>query len=278
MAALPARIRDRVQILERPLRARHILAAAAQDEGISRRDAPLATSSRRLAGIRILAAEDNDLSRLALARMLELEAADVTIAENGAQLIEFVGDADSGPWHIILLDIQMPGMDGYETMRRLRAIAPDVPVVALTAHAMPQERRRSLDAGMVEHVTKPVEIERLVNVILRHAHAPSSPASARQSAGAHPDNTRAIDWAAIRERFRNDPVVIDEVVATALKTYARVPERLRAAAGGADLPSIGSIAHGLKGASFFLGAQQVLRLAERAEKNAATEEIGRAHV
>jgi CheY-like chemotaxis protein/nitrogen-specific signal transduction histidine kinase len=86
-------------------------------------------------------------------------------AANGRLAVErFVADGP-GAYDVVLTDIQMPEMDGYETTRRLHAIAPGLPVIGLTAHAMSEERDRCLAAGMVEHVAKPIDLDRLVAVL-----------------------------------------------------------------------------------------------------------------
>ena len=82
-----------------------------------------------------------------------------------AQLLE----SGAATFDLVLTDIQMPEMDGYEATRQLHALAPDLPVIGLTAHALAEERARCLAAGMVEHVAKPIDIEVLVAAILRHA-------------------------------------------------------------------------------------------------------------
>ena len=70
---------------------------------------------------------------------------------------------------VVLMDIQMPGMDGYETTRRIKAMAPDLPVIGQTAHAMAEERSKCLAAGMVDLVVKPINLEDLVQTVGRHA-------------------------------------------------------------------------------------------------------------
>ena len=71
-------------------------------------------------------------------------------------------------YQVVLMDIQMPGMDGQEAARRILELAPDLPVIAQSAHALTEEKRKSEAAGMVDYVTKPLEIEELVSAILRH--------------------------------------------------------------------------------------------------------------
>ena len=122
---------------------------------------------RRLAGLRLLAAEDLDVNRLILGAMLEHEGAEVVFAENGQAALDCVQQSGAGAFDVVLMDVQMPLMDGYEATRCLQTMAPALPVIGLTAHAMDEERDKCLAAGMVAHVTKPIDMETLVAAILR---------------------------------------------------------------------------------------------------------------
>lgn len=116
-----------------------------------------------LAGLRILVVEDNALNASLVKLMLERDGCLIECADSGAQAIEMM-QAES--WQIALMDCQMPGMDGYATTRRWREIEtaeerPRLPILALTAHAMADDRQRCLDAGMDDYLTKPVKLESL---------------------------------------------------------------------------------------------------------------------
>jgi CheY-like chemotaxis protein len=125
----------------------------------------------RLAGMRVLAVEDIEVNRFLLGRILELEGARAQFAEHGLQAVQTVqAQIDAGqtlPFDVVLMDLQMPVMDGYEATRRLLAMAPALPVVGVTAHALPQERARCLAGGMAAHVAKPVDVDELVVVLHR---------------------------------------------------------------------------------------------------------------
>lgn|GEM_PF-3336153 len=130
----------------------------------------LLTESSRLSGLRVLVAEDVDVNRFVLEDMLMHEGAGpIVFAENGQQVIEQLEKQGASAFDIVLMDIQMPVMDGYEATRHIHEIAPDLPVIGLTAHALVEEKARSLNAGKVDHITKPVDPDVLVNSILRHA-------------------------------------------------------------------------------------------------------------
>ncbi|WP_290870732.1 response regulator, partial [Aquabacterium sp.] len=140
-----------------------------------------ATQRTRLQGLRVLAAEDNPVNRLVLDQMLIHEGADVCFACDGVEALELLQARGEHTFDVVLCDIQMPLMDGYETTRAMAHIAPTLPVIGLTAHAFTAAREQAAAAGMVAYVTKPYMIDALVEAILQHAR-PHPPA--RQDQGA----------------------------------------------------------------------------------------------
>ena len=119
--------------------------------------------------LRVLAAEDNEVNCLVLGSMLEYEGAEVVFVSNGQEAVDAMQKSDAAGYHAVLMDVQMPVMDGLEATRRITALHTGVPVIGLTAHALEEERARCRDAGMVAHVAKPVEIGELVAVLQRCA-------------------------------------------------------------------------------------------------------------
>ncbi len=127
--------------------------------------------TRRLGGLRVLAAEDNAVNQLVLTELLAIEGAQVTMCDGGADALVRLQTLGRTAFDVVLMDIQMPGMDGYEATRQIRAFAPDLPVIGQTAHAMAEEHHKCRDAGMVDLVVKPIELEALVAAIKRHTPA-----------------------------------------------------------------------------------------------------------
>ncbi|MBL8307320.1 MAG: response regulator [Rubrivivax sp.] len=128
--------------------------------------------ARRLAGLRVLAAEDAEVNRLVLEGQLRHEGAEVVFAEDGQAAVTAVAQAGPGAFDVVLMDVQMPVMDGLSATRQVREIAPSLPVIGLTAHALQEELERCLAAGMVERLLKPVDLDQLVAVVLRHVARP----------------------------------------------------------------------------------------------------------
>lgn len=120
--------------------------------------APSARGRPEFAGARVLLVEDNRANRRVAQELLENVGIAVGVAENGAEAVERVR---AGAWDLVLMDIQMPVMDGFEATRRIRKAHAHLPIVALTAHALSSDRERCLEAGMNDHLGKPIDPQRL---------------------------------------------------------------------------------------------------------------------
>jgi len=134
------------------------------------RPAPAQDKAARaaLAGLRVLLVEDNEINRQVGQGMLERVGIAVTLAADGETALALLAVQR---FDAVLMDIQMPGMDGYETTRRIRATPTlmDLPVIAMTAHALAADRERTRAAGMNDHVTKPIDPAELYGALMRHA-------------------------------------------------------------------------------------------------------------
>ena len=120
---------------------------------------------------RVLLVEDNELNREIAGELLGMTGVQVETAEDGKQAVEKFAASREGYYDLIFMDVQMPVMDGYQATRRIRALprrdAASVWIVAMTANAFVEDIRRSRQAGMNEHISKPVELERLQDVLSR---------------------------------------------------------------------------------------------------------------
>ena len=258
-----SRCGTRVHFLMRPLRARHLLAAARRGPRLEHNE----TGVNRLGGLRILAAEDNELNRVVLAQMLEQEGAVLECVDNGKLAVERVRENGASAYDIVLTDIQMPVMDGYECARAILTLAPGLPIVGLTAHAMSEERARCLAAGMVDHIAKPVDLDVLVGAILRHTGRIEPEAEATHSV-LEDDSNDMIDWGQLDQRFKGKRAFIEKLVSTALRTYVGTPDALRDAARTQDLQQIVFLAHSIKGTTSNLAAANLSKSASRTEQTA----------
>jgi CheY-like chemotaxis protein/HPt (histidine-containing phosphotransfer) domain-containing protein len=240
---------------------------------------------RRLAGLRLLAAEDVEVNRLILEDLLIHEGAHVIFAGDGQQALDRLEEAGVSAFDAVLMDVQMPVMNGLEATRRLREIAPALPVIGLTAHALAEERDNCLAAGMAEHVTKPIDPDLLVAAILRHARPdgpiPSpafpfkgkagegmGPASSAPVAAVPPAPTVAaslVEWQALLAQYSGREAFVAKLATIALDSQRETPAKLRTAAEQGDLKDVAFIAHSLKGVGGNLMAPAVRDLAARTE-------------
>lgn len=125
-------------------------------------------AQRSLAGISILVAEDEIINQQVLQEALEEAGARVVMVSNGQEAVDQVLGDGRAACDVVLMDLQMPEMDGYQAARRISAAFPELPIIAQTAHAFDEEREKCLAAGMVDHVAKPVDIDTLISVIRLH--------------------------------------------------------------------------------------------------------------
>jgi two-component system sensor histidine kinase/response regulator len=138
--------------------------------------------------LRILLVEDNSVNQLVAARLLEKRGHTVVIAGNGREALAAMGEHGSGGFDLILMDVQMPDMDGFEATAIIRAreqsFGTHLPIIAMTAHAMKGDEERCLAAGMDAYVSKPFQVEHVFATIDRVLMTPSRPAPA---SAAHSD-------------------------------------------------------------------------------------------
>ncbi len=119
-------------------------------------------------GVKILLAEDNDINAEVAKEILEMHGAVITRASNGKEAVDMFADNSQGTFDVILMDIQMPEMDGWEatkTIRQLQREDADIPIIAMTANAFIEDQRHSIEVGMNGHVNKPVNYKEIKQII-----------------------------------------------------------------------------------------------------------------
>ena len=120
-------------------------------------------------GKRILLAEDNEMNQMIAVAILEKAGFMIDIAPNGAEAVEKMETAPAGTYDAILMDIQMPQMDGYEAARRIRRMEDQtkatIPIVAVTANAFEEDRQIALEAGMNGHLAKPYDVDAIMQML-----------------------------------------------------------------------------------------------------------------
>ncbi len=140
--------------------------------GFAAKDSAGTDAVSSLEGLHFLAAEDNEINAEILSEILEIEGASCEIAANGQLAVERFARAAEGEFDAILMDVQMPVMNGYEATRAIRALdrsdAALIPIIAMTADAFTEDQKAALDAGMNAHVAKPLDVELVKKVIRQY--------------------------------------------------------------------------------------------------------------
>ena len=139
------------------------------DLDADKREEQTDASEKSIKGLHILLAEDNELNMEITEFVLQNEGADLTKAWDGQEAVELFRNSEPGEFDVILMDIMMPVMDGYEAAKMIRFLdredAKEIPIIAMTANAFTEDRIKAKAAGMDEHVAKPVDVELLIKVI-----------------------------------------------------------------------------------------------------------------
>jgi signal transduction histidine kinase/CheY-like chemotaxis protein len=141
------------------------------DPDADKREEQRDVSEKSIKGLHILLAEDNELNMEIAEFVLQNGGADVTKARNGQEAVELFRKSASGEFDAILMDIMMPAMNGYEAAKKIRSLdredAKTIPIIAMTANAFMEDRLKAKEAGMNEHIVKPLDVELLIKVIYK---------------------------------------------------------------------------------------------------------------
>ncbi|MGY0780763.1 ATP-binding protein [Azospirillum argentinense] len=249
------------------------LPAALADPGLAglRVDEPLR-------GLRVLVADDNAVNRLVARELLEDAGLAVTAVGSGGEAVRLALEPGAG-YAALLTDVQMPDMDGFAVARAIRRqCGPDrLPIIAMTAHALEEERRRCLDAGMDDHIAKPVEPHRLVAVLNRwlkpFGRREALPvAKAAEMDAVLPDGLEGFDLAPALARMNGRARTLRRAILDFLDRYGDAPVRLEHLRKAGDGPALERFAHGLRGSAGTVGAMAAsaaaaaLELAAREER------------
>ncbi|WP_370677751.1 response regulator [Pleomorphomonas sp. PLEO] len=232
-----------------------------------------------LAGARVLLVEDNALNREVAIEFLAEAPVTVDLAGDGQEAIDAVR---AQHYDLVLMDVQMPVMDGLTATRRIRE-QPEfqkLPIIAMTAHAMAGDREASLAAGMNDHLTKPIDQAHLLRTLVHWidvegvekpadgtapAKAAAEPAAPALPVGGLP-MIADVDWQTALRRTNYNPALLVKLVHNYRRDFVNTVEALREANAAGDLDRIRLLAHGLKSASAYLGAGKMAWLAKEVEQ------------
>jgi PAS domain S-box-containing protein len=224
---------------------------------------------------RVLVVEDNSVNQLVTLGQLQRLGHECVVAASGIEAIEAIEAIKEGEFDLVLMDCQMPGMNGYEATRRIRQMEPPLatlPIIAVTAHALPGEREKCLAAGMNDYLAKPVSLEQLGAMIRLWANkASAAPPVAAAASDMQGDDVQVLD----RERVssflaisRTQEGFLDGLVKTFRQDVPSRLDALRAAAASGDSHDLALAAHALKSSSGSVGARRMYAVAAAIEENA----------
>ncbi len=251
---------------EAPLITRHHLAET------SNNDIPPQEPRQGLA----LLVEDIEVNRKVASMMLKKLGLQVDTAKDGIEALEMANGRD---YDLILMDCQMPVMDGYEATGKIReheerAQKRRTPIVALTANAMAEDRKRCLDAGMDDFISKPFDRADLAEIVTRwlagdNTHAQSAPARQEGGEGTSTDKIRQMEELLGKE--------FPGFLAASRKTITTLSEGMGPALAAGDVRELRRLAHSLKSTARNVGANKLAELAEKLERKADGEQTGEGH-
>lgn len=216
---------------------------------------------------RILVAEDNATNRAVVLAQLRKLGYRASAAANGAEALAAL---QGSAYDLVLMDCHMPVMDGFEATRRIRASRqPGIPIVALTADAMPDDRERCLGVGMNDYLAKPVDLGRLGAVLTRWlpGAGKDGPVPTPESGGA--PATAVFDAATLLERLQGDRQLACATLRDFLEDAPSQLRNLCARLDEADASGAGSQAHSLMGAAATVSAESLRAIALAIERAGA---------
>ncbi len=224
-----------------------------------------------LGGSTILLAEDNSMNREIVHGMLAHSGILIIDAINGREAVEMV-DAEPDKYELILMDIQMPEMDGYEATRLIRTKNSTLPIIALTANALVSDIAKTKEAGMQEHLNKPIDVETLFATLLKYiskkCEAKTGPGKAEPEEGfevTQPDMIH-VDTRAGLSRIMGDATLYEKLLgdfANSYKTLEISPQK----------EDFKRIIHTLKGLSAAIGAKKLSEVSKTLEANPTVKNL-----
>jgi two-component system sensor histidine kinase/response regulator len=226
---------------------------------------------------RILLVEDDEINRQIAVELLELSGVTVVTAANGSEAVGMVTGGGQ-PFDLVLMDVQMPVMDGYEATKRIRADErfAALPIIAMTAHAMAEERQKTREAGMDDHITKPINIHELIAAMGRHLLPASPGIQPAGDAGNEPTAGAAsipaipgVDIIGALERLGNDAKLYLWLVENFLESKTETAAEVEHALGCGERELAQRLVHTVRGLAGSIGADGLGAMAAELERSIA---------
>ena len=234
-----------------------------------------AATSHDATGVRVLLVEDNEVNQQVATELLESAGASVTIANHGGEALRILTEGEQPPpFDVVFMDLQMPEMDGFTATRLLRA-QPQwqrLPIIAMTAHALVEERQRCLEAGMNDHVSKPIDPDALFATLMRWAEPRQARAVGVKEKPAKRANDETlpeiegIDMAGGLRRVAGNKGLYRDLLVQFAAKQSEVNSQVLAAIVSGDNKLAERIVHTTRGVAGNIGLGQVFTAAEKLEK------------
>jgi len=220
-----------------------------------------------LTGVQILLSEDNEVNQQIAVELMESQGIIVTVTNNGEEVVDTMMQYDQDiPFDMILMDLQMPKMDGFEATAKIREKFPDFPIIAMTARAMVEERELCLMSGMNDHIVKPIDPHVLFSTICKwmpterkrtSSQAEECSKAIEKSKESVLPHIPGLDFAAGMRRLANHAPVYHQLLQKYITGQKNAVINMKNALKNNDLVSVEKIAHTLKGVSGNIGALHI---------------------
>ena len=232
-------------------------------------------------GIRVLLVEDNEINQQVATELLEGAGAIVTLANHGAEAVKILTEgAQPPPFDVVFMDLQMPEMDGITATKLLRSDTrrKQIPIIAMTAHALVEERQRCIDAGMNDHVSKPIDPDALFSTLLKWAKPTPKPAtepvaalpsqivSAQTGGESVVPQIAGVNVTAGLNRVAGNRNLYLKLLSQFVSQQAGAATQIATAIDGGDRKLAERIAHTVKGVAGNIGISDVQSAAQKLEK------------
>ena len=232
-----------------------------------------------LAGVQVLLVEDNEINQRVAQEILEHAGLVVEVADNGRAAIRAVARSS---YDVVLMDVQMPEMDGYEATRSIRTLErfKNLPIIAMTAHAMKGDREKCLEAGMNDYLTKPIDPGRMFETLARWVEGNRERISSEERSqkikaaplfNDLPDSVPGVDLVSGLRRVAGNKVLYLSLLNDFIESYENIVDRIRGALKDGDRAGAKALVHTVRGVAGNVSTMELFKLADKIETGIVQE-------